>query len=83
MQGEQRAPILEKVKLFEYIALGQRNAGNFFNEMDNFFKLLLKDVSKTRQEAGNNQSIKKKKPSPNRPACKCRRNLTTRKDKNW
>lgn len=64
MQGEQRAPILEKVKLFEYIALGEGNAGNFFNEMDNFFKLLLKDVSKTRQETGNNQSIKKKSPPP-------------------
>lgn len=39
MQGEQRAPIFEKVKLLEYIALGQRNAGIFFNKVDNFFKL--------------------------------------------
>lgn len=42
MQGEQRATIFEKVKLFEYIALGQRQRGNFLNKMDNLFKLVLK-----------------------------------------
>lgn len=62
MQGEQRAPIFENVKLLEYTALGKRRADNYFNKADNFFNLLLKNASKTRQEAGNDQSTKKTPP---------------------
>lgn len=42
MQGEQRAPIFENVKLFEYIALGQRSESNFFLKNWQFIKAIFK-----------------------------------------